>query len=78
MVMTKDLQKIRDAYFLKARKDRKAIKDRMSDTFGYGLRHVNHKITGTYALTDRERDFLFEQLKLDNQTKQSDGVQEES
>lgn len=68
--MTKDLQKIRDAYFLKARKDRKTIKDRMSYIFGYGLRHVNHKITGTYALTDRERDFLFGELKLDNQATQ--------
>ncbi len=64
--MTKDLQRIRKAYLPKARKDRRAIKDKMMELFGYGDRQVNHKLKGKYALTDSEKQFLFSELKLEN------------
>ncbi len=69
MVIMKELEQIRNAYFLKARKDRKTIRDLMISTFGYGNRQVHHKLHGRCILTDSEKEFLFVQLKLENQTK---------
>lgn len=62
--MTDELIKIREAFKEKARKDRKKIKDEMSQIFGYKTRNVEKKIKGTVRLTDREKEYLFRALKI--------------
>ncbi len=62
--MTDELTKIREAYFLKANKDRASLKEKMKSLFGITERSFQHRLNGKVKLTNKEAKCLKEELNL--------------
>lgn len=62
--MSADLRKIKKAYAEKARKDRQTIRQKMVKIFGYTERSVQYRLKGSTRMTDEEKKFLFQELKI--------------